>query len=223
MAHSYNGRRDDARSYGALQCERLVLLRVGDQKELYVAVPRPVHDVGTAGDEIVIEGYDEAAWQPAQAPVDNRLGQLLLPTCVPQADLDALSRHEEREALVMWDAQGRVHQVVLDECLFLTWMRLWAPPRYTKTRLWLERAEHDESRLYAAPPHTQLLLRLPPDTPANFRAWQPRPDLYDVEYDQLQRVFSVHSVNHASEADRTQIQLGGLWETRLHPLQREKK
>ena len=222
MAHRYNGRRDDARSYGALQCERLVLLSVGTQNELYVALPRPVAD--QADDQIVAEEEETmAALQPLQPQVYNKLSQLLLPTCTPQAFLDEVARHAEREALVTWDAHGRVHQLVLDECVFLALMQLWAPPRYVKARIWLESVSHDESRLYAAPPHAQLLLRLPQNTPTEFRAWQPAPDWYDVEYDQMQRVFSVFSCSHASEADRTQIQLGGLWEPRLHPLQREKK
>lgn len=213
MAHRYNGRRADLKNYGALQCERLILLGVGQQKQLYVTLPAPkiqADDMGDMMGEGI--GVEMDVTQRALKPdVYNKLGHLLLPTCVPQEDLGDLDRRLQSEALVMWDSQGRVHQVVLDDCLFLNWMQFWAPPQYREAWVWLRSVSHDESRLYAAPPFANTLLRLPEDMPPEFREWQPQEGEYQIRYDQLGRVFSVVGCGDS-------VRLDTLWETRLWPV-----
>ncbi len=187
-----NCRRDDLQRYAGLQWCRVMIGEITQQRALLVA---PVPEM--AGEAVT-------EWLPA---VQNTLGRLLLPLVTPDNYVTLIELHRDKPAFILYDECGRVHLVVVDECLFFVLMRLWEEPALQTSTLDIASVSHEEHRLYSADPTMTLPLTLPPETPPEFQQWQAL-GTYDVTFDARGRVFSVHSPT-------TSIILGPLWETRL--------
>ena len=190
----FNCRRADLTRYTALQPLRCMIGGVGEERELFVsAVP---------------DADADATMVPELMPaVDNRLGRLLLPMETSEHFIELLTLHRDVPALLVYDAQGRVHQIVCDGCLFLLLMKMWDAPALFTATVQIDAVVHAENRLASRDPAIDVPLRLPPNAPPEFRAWQAQ-GLYDVTYDQFGRVFAV-------QRDGTDIKLAALWETRF--------
>ena len=190
MALLANCRRADAQRY-SLSVVHALITGVGASNELLLATP-PLDDMSSP--------------EPLALPVHNRLGALLLPAHTPEQFLGHVDLHLNRPAFVMYDAQGRVHQLVLDDCLFLQLMRMWEPPELQTLVLRIDSVDHDQRRLRTA--DAAALLRLPPGLPPELQAWQPFGE-YEVTHARDGRVFSV-------QRHDTSLPFAALWETRLY-------
>jgi hypothetical protein len=186
MAVMVNCRRDDLQRY-TLYSATLSISRIGDSGELYLS-------------------HVEDEPEPL-LPVANKLGRLLLPLHMPYGLLDRLSFNLGKPMLVLHDEVGRVHQLVMDTCIFMILMKEWAPPTLETQLLNLKGISEDRLLTSDGNAINNIPLLLPPNRPQELAQWQPFGD-YEVGYDRKGRVFSVRQ-------EGTEIFLASLWEQRF--------
>ena len=150
-------------------------------------------------------------------PVNNPLGRLLLPDSTPQTMLQLIQENGQKSVMLHYDTEGRVHQLILDNCLFLVLMDLWAPSLLKEEILRVKSVSHEEHRIFLMQTFPERLLRLPAYIPqefSHFTKWKPPQGTYSICSDQWGRVFSIRGTGN----DTTYIVLDHLWNSRLFPL-----
>jgi hypothetical protein len=189
MAILLDCRRFDLERY-TLRSVEAIVVAVGEQHELFLK------SVDSAEDEC----------EELLPLVTNKVGRLLLPLEIPASFMEILNLQLRTRMLLIYDDWGRVHQIVMDSCLFLTLMRCWAPPELTQCQVVIEGILEDQVVTHDKEVGVRLLL--PPHRPPDFGAWQPSGE-YQVSYDKKGRLFTV------LRFPDTNINLGELWEPRF--------
>jgi len=189
MAVQVNCRREDLLRYN-LYSATISISHVGDYVELLL---KPMEN----GEE-------------PRLPVTNKLGRLILPLPFPYGLMDRLLFNMGTPVHILHDEVGRVHQLVLDACIFLVLMREWAPPELQTQLLMLQGvSQEEENRLLTSDGNliNNMSLVLPPNRPSELIMWNPIGE-YQVAYDKRGRVFSV-------TGSGMDIYFAALWETRF--------
>jgi len=232
QAQRVSCRRDDLLWY-ELRCAEVVVTGMGERGELLVRTPQAEDRAEEAGLTLA-EGMDEEEgggllqmdvadarllqrMHEIHMRVGNKLGHLLLPPLMDAALLGDIETHFQTPALLLYDTEGRVHQITfVFSGLFLLLMPLWHPPRLETCRVKILalRQEAGPLRLEVdGLPVTRGHLFLPPNCPEDFLQW--RPELEEVkEYDVCYCVLSgrLYSLTHP----QGELNFTHLWESRFH-------
>ena len=192
-----------------------------DQKESRLAVrviesqvkfPSPLELRAAAGVTIVgisADGRDQLLVEKVPGDFQNLCGNLLLPHNLHDDHRETIRRNNYESAVVIYDAEGRVHQLVLRAKIFLLMMDEWKVMRTLRTM-------HTE--IVGVDPATATLqtigressrFRLPWDSVKKFEGWQPEGS-YQIDYDTDLRVYRISQ----SETNLT-LDVGLDWDSRF--------
>lgn len=158
---------------------------------------------------------DELLIQEDLGNLNNSYKKLLLPHELSETYREKIGFSKRKESIVIYDAEGRVHQLVLRNSLFIIMSDLWKITRHLKKiNTGILKFDKDTCTLDTVFREGQRFT-LPRDALDNLVEWKPIGN-YDIEYDDEWRVFNIFQP--ASEIEgkpETKIPVGYFWDRRF--------
>lgn len=156
----------------------------------------------SAKDELIVEENIQG--------LQNQLGTLLLPHRLSSDMRERIERAKYNPVAILFDSEGRVHQLVLDEKYFLTIMDVWKNVYVLRDPFFAEIVQFDRgTQTLVTFPHNSTRFTIPRACLNKLENWVPS-GTYAIEHDDEGRVFRI-----SQQETNIMLPIGSYWDTRF--------
>lgn len=146
--------------------------------------------------------------------LNNRLGSLLLPHSLTRQMRERIERNKNFPVSVLFDSEGRVHQLVLGGKYFLMMMDVWKNVYVLKhVETTIEEFDRETCTLKTIFINATRF-QLPRECLGDLEGWTPQ-GIYRIEYDDEGRVFRIYQPSQYFGGPETNLPVGLRWDTRF--------